>query len=204
MIQHNIDNMMAHGIEEIIVVVGYMKELLVEHLAGYPVKFVHNPFYAITNNMASLWFAGQFLRGDFIYSHADLVYDPTILGALIDGPHDTALLVDEKQCGDEEMKVIAKDGLLVESSKLLDPALCLGEWTGIARFSHSFTQVLMGWIGALLEQGHLQDYDTLALTQLAQRGEPIHIVKFADKPWMEIDTEEDLLAARKLVGLAGS
>ena len=106
----------------------------------------------------------------------------------------------EKRCGEEEMKVIAKDGMLVESSKLLDPNYCVGEWTGIARFSHKFSLTLMTRIGVLLEAGHLQEYDTFALTQLAQQGESIHIIGFTDQPWMEIDTAEDLQAARELFG----
>jgi len=203
MIRRSIKIMLEHGIEEIIVVVGYKKELIEEHLKDYPVKFVHNPFYLITNNMASLWFAEPLLEGDFIYAHSDLVYDASLMRTLIESKYETALLVEEKRCGEEEMKVIAKDGLLVESSKLIDPIQCVGEWTGIARFSHKFTQILMPWIGALLEDGHLQDYDTLAFTQLSQHGEAIHIIKFEDKPWMEIDTAEDLLAARELAGLPG-
>lgn len=200
-IRENIKIMLEHGIEETIVVVGYKKEMIEEHLKGYPVKMVYNPFYSITNNMASLWFAAPFLEGDFIYTHSDIVYDASLMKTILDSQHTTALLVEEKQCGEEEMKVIAKDGILVESSKLLDPAQCVGEWTGIARFSYKFTQTLMARIGALLEEGHLQDYDTLALTQLAQQGELIHIIKFREQPWIEIDTAEDLLAARRLFGV---
>jgi choline kinase len=203
MIRRSIKIMLEHGIEEIIVVVGYKKELIAEHLKDYPVKFVHNPFYLITNNMASLWFAAPFLEGDFIYTHSDLVYDASLMKTIIESKYETALLVEEKHCSEEEMKVIAKDGLLVESSKLIDPKQSVGEWTGIARFSHKFTQILMHWIGTLLEDGHLQDYDTLAFTQLAQNGESIHIIKFKDKPWIEIDTAKDLMVARELARLPG-
>ena len=200
MIRNSIDIMLGGGIEEIIVVVGYKKEMIEEHLRDYPVQFAHNPFYAITNNMASLWFAAPLLKGGFLYAHSDLVYDPSLMNSVVNSQYENALLVEEKRCGEEEMKVIANDGLLVESSKLLDPNYCVGEWTGIARFSHKFSLTLMTRIGLLLEAGQLQEYDTFALTQLAQQGESIHIIGFNDQPWMEIDTVEDLQAARELFG----
>ena len=200
MIRNSIDIMLDSGVEEIIVVVGYKKEMIENHLRDYPVRFVHNPFYAITNNMASLWFAAPMLKGGFLYAHSDLVYDPLLMHSVVNSQYENALLVEEKRCGEEEMKVIAHDGMLVESGKLLDPTNCVGEWTGIARFSHKFSLTLMTRIGALLEAGHLQEYDTFALTQLAREGEPIHIIGFHDQPWMEIDTVEDLQAARELFG----
>jgi len=201
MIRANIQSMLQEGIENIIVVVGYQKEVLGEHLQDYPVKLVHNPFYAITNNMASLWFAAPFLDGDFISSHSDLVFDPSLMKIIVESSYETALLVEEKLCGDEEMKVVANEHLLVESSKLLDPTKCIGEWTGIAKFSHKFTQTLMARIGSLLEEDHLMSYDTYALTQLAQRGESVRIITFQGVPWMEIDTPEDLAAVKDIFGL---
>ncbi len=90
--------------------------------------------------------------------------------------------------------------MLVESSKGLAPERCLGEWTGIAKFSSAFRPVLETKIGALLEDGRLQDYDTAAFTELVTEGHQIPILPFTGQPWLEIDTEEDLLRARGMFG----
>ncbi|MEE9465341.1 MAG: phosphocholine cytidylyltransferase family protein [Candidatus Neomarinimicrobiota bacterium] len=200
MLRRSVDIMLEQGIGEIVVVVGYRRQMIMDHLKGYPATYILNPFYRITNNMASLWFALPWLMGDFIYAHSDLVYDAVLMDALVNDPNDTALLVEEKLCGDEEMKVIAANGLLVESSKCLAPEQCLGEWTGIAKFSNAFRPVLDTKIGALLEDGRLQDYDTAAFTELAHEGHKIPILPFTDHPWLEVDTEEDLLEAREIFG----
>lgn len=195
--------MLQHGIEKVIVVVGYRKEMLMEHLRDYPVTFIHNPFFDITNNMASLWFAAATLKDSFIYSHGDLVFDPSLMKLIIDSPYDTALLVEEKMCGEEEMKVIVRENNYIESSKQLHPSDSFGEWTGIAKISANFANLLVLKIGLLLEEGNLQSYDTHAFNQIARQGGEINVISFKDVQWMEIDTPEDLMAARAMFNLGG-
>lgn len=87
---------------------------------------------------------------------------------------------------------------LVASSKGIPLEKSFGEWTGLAKFSARFGEKLMETIGRLLEEGHLQDYDTLAFSNLAEEGESLHIFPFENIPWLEIDTKEDLKRAREL------
>ena len=47
---------------EIIVVVGYMYKQIQKELEDDNVLFVHNPFYANTSSMGSLWFAKDYLQ----------------------------------------------------------------------------------------------------------------------------------------------
>ena len=60
----------------IIIVTGFFEEKIREktkHLKN--VKYIYNPFYKVTNSIASLWFARQYLTGDVTILNADIVFD---------------------------------------------------------------------------------------------------------------------------------
>jgi choline kinase len=132
--------------------------------------------------------------------HSDLIYTPQLLQQIIAYKSPNVLLVERKSCNEEDMKVKVEAGVLIESNKEIPISESFGEWTGIAKFSSQFAEVLSGQIDILLKQGHEKAYDTLAFTQLAQQGHAISIAQFIDLPWMEIDTLDDLKQARALFG----
>jgi len=198
LISRSVELLVDAGVSDIAVVVGYRKEMIRDHLAGYPVTCYFNPFYRITNNMASLWFAQAALKDGFLYLHSDLIYDPRLLQQLIGSRQPDTLLVEQKVCVEEDMKVKVAGGHLAASSKEIPLEEAFGEWTGLARFSAPFGRKLFDQIGLLLEEGHLQAYDTQAFTELAKAGHTIEILAFTALPWVEIDTPDDLEQARRL------
>ena len=79
LLERSIDYLRANGIDEVFVVVGYEYQQIMAVL-GNSVTYVHNPWFATTNNMTSLWFAlPKVMDTEFIYLHADLLYHPQML-----------------------------------------------------------------------------------------------------------------------------
>ncbi len=200
LIRRSLEYLHRTGISEIAVVVGYRREMLMEHLKEFTIRYFFNPLYAITNNMTSLWFAHPFVRDDFIYLHGDLIYDERLLHMLLHSQNPNSLLVERKPCDDEAMKVQTNDTQLVVSSKEIPPEEAFGEWTGLAKFDVTLGRILFDRIGELVESGEYAAYDTLAFTELAKQGYTIGITAFEDLTWVEIDTQEDLVEARRLFG----
>lgn len=200
LITRNVEILYEHGVKDIIVVVGYRQEKIKEHLAASQISWLSNPDYKSNNNMASLRIALPFIKDNFLYLHSDLIYTPQLLQQIVADKSPNVLLVERKSCNEEDMKVKVEAGVLVESNKEIPIAESFGEWTGIAKFSSPFAEVLSSQIDILLKQGHQKAYDTLAFTQLARKGHAISIAQFADLPWIEIDTLEDLELARVLFG----
>ena len=199
-IERSVDIIEAVGIAEVIVVVGFQHEK-VRQLLDTRVKFVLNPFYPVTNNMASLWFAIPHLEGDdFIYVHGDVIYHPSLLEHMVNAPseHGISLLVDYGPVDEEAMKVRTADGRFVESNKEIPVSESAGEWTGMARVSASATSDLSSVIAALLLTGEYQQYDTSAFNQLANLRMPFTLIPTNNLPWCEIDTKEDLERATGL------
>lgn len=77
MLERQIEQLKEQGIEEIILVVGYMKEAFDYLVDLYGVKLIYNPEYATKNNLASLYHAKDYLKNSYI-----LVADNWIINSI--------------------------------------------------------------------------------------------------------------------------
>lgn len=199
-LERSITNLEATGHDEIVVVVGFLRERIQDRL-GERVSYVHNPFYETTNNMASLWFA--LVAGGaqpVTYVHGDLVYSRGLLERFIQASagSDAALSVEMGPTDDEAMKVKVDGGRFVESNKQIPLDEAASEWTGLTHFSQRGSQAVREHIDELLGRERFQDYDTAAFTLMASRGFDFQLIATDGEPWCEVDTEDDLQAARCL------
>ena len=56
LLRYTVEMLQKKGIE-VSIVLGYKREMFYDALAGLNVNFYFNPFYRVTNSIASLWFA---------------------------------------------------------------------------------------------------------------------------------------------------
>jgi choline kinase len=198
LIERSIDSLRQAGIADITVVTGFGKEQIEDRL-GASVEYRVNPFFAMTNNMASLWFTRSAVGGrPFLYLHADVIFDPEILERCIAAPT-PCMAVDCHPCGEEEMKVSVVNGAIERSDKTIPAAVADGEWVGIACFDGPTGDALFAEIERQLTASHAYDaYDTLAFNRLAQQGDRLAMVDCTGLAWVEIDYPADLVRARQL------
>ncbi len=80
MIDTAIDGLLANGISEIYVVVGYKKEQFKQLQEDYPfIKLIDNPYYDTCNNIASLYVAREYLEDCIILDGDQIIYNKSIL-----------------------------------------------------------------------------------------------------------------------------
>tara|TARA_B100000579_G_C22662738_1_gene771734 strand:- start:124 stop:831 length:708 start_codon:yes stop_codon:yes gene_type:complete len=201
-IHYQMEAIKSLGIKEVSVIVGYHREILIKHLEdnfpSFSYNFIVNHHYFETNTAFSLHAGKQFLNDDLILMNADVVYPKDLLKKLINSKYDTALAVDIKSCGREEVKVI--DGgadRIVAIGKELMESQCLGEFIGVAKLSKDFCKYFSKSLDDLIEAGGLNDYFEAAIHSILEKKD-IHYVDVSEFPCMEIDFIEDLEEARTL------
>ena len=143
-LEHQLQNLKACGIEKIIIVTGYCEDQIREFCKGKKgIKFIYNPFFDITNIMVSLWFAREEMRGGFIFSYSDILYDREILRDLLATKEDMVMVVDKKETDEESEKVLVDyQGLIKEVSKNVSPKEAYGEFIGLIKLSKKGADLL--------------------------------------------------------------
>lgn len=193
----------ALGIREVVLVVGFLKEMVMAEAARGPadmqVRFVQNDQFT-KGNILSLWHARQECDDEVIIMDGDVLYPQELLARLLASPDPNAIVVDERfQDSGEEQKVVCEDGWVVEVTKKIsgDPRV-RGEAVGFLRLSAEAAEVLRGILEEFIETGK----DTLEYEETFREFAaevPIGLVEVGDLPWIEIDFEEDLARAREQI-----
>src|SRR6185436_19442585 len=92
--------------------------------------------------------------------------------------------------GDEEMKIKARRGRVMEISKTLDAAEADGENVGIVKFGPDGAALLTELLGQRVAAGGLRDWAPRAFADFA-RLRPLYAIGTRGYPWTEIDFPED-------------
>ena len=79
MIDSVVGGLIANGITEIYVVVGYRKEQFYEWAKGKPIQIIENPYYNTCNNISSLYVAREHLSDCIIIDGDQIIYNTAVL-----------------------------------------------------------------------------------------------------------------------------
>lgn len=196
------------GIDELVVVTGYLHEVLASHLAGSAnelarsATLVRNQRYADWGNFYSLLVARDALGdSDFVRIDGDLLLDAGILPALLATPGPAALAIDHRDdLDDEDMKVrLDPSGRIIELSKRIDPALAYGEAIGADRISRELSPDVFAELAAMIDDGLTHEYYEFGYERLMKRGVHFACADITGALWCEIDNAEDLERAGEVV-----
>ena len=180
------------GINNIIAIVGYKKELIMESFPN--LLYVYNDFYDTTNTSKSL-LAGlnKIEEEDVLWLNGDVVFEKELLPQIIQCP-ESCMAINTNSVGEEEIKYnLFEDGTIKDVSKAVNPAL--GEAVGINKIILSDLHQFK----ANLEKCHNQDYFEKALELSIQNGMKVIPVDISDYLCMEIDFADDLKQINKKI-----
>jgi choline kinase len=193
LIRHTVSMLRSRGIE-VSIVLGYRGDTVRKALEGLEVTYYYNPFFHVTNSIASLWFArGEFDKpGDFIMANADVYWNKDILDVILADDRPNMLVADSsdraKEHGDYFFKF--ENGLLQKFGKDLRGDDISGEYIGICRIRESFLEIFKARLDQLIDEQHADMWweDTL-YSQVGERD--LHVVDIKGLFWSEIDYIED-------------
>ena len=126
-------------VDEIVLVIGYLADqveakLQLHQANGVRVRTIYNPFYEISNNLMSLWFARHEMDEDFLVSNGDNLFAPEVFATLVEHTEDGIhLAISHKdEFTDDDMKVTLRDGVIARVSKQIPANESDAESPGLA------------------------------------------------------------------------
>lgn len=204
LLERTIESLVISGITEITVVTGYLKDMITSFLTtNYPnltFHFIHNPDYASTNNIYSLWLAKPQVEGkDFLLMDSDIFCDSQLVKTIA-LQSDSSLALNRHELGDEEIKVIPDANMRVsEISKVCSIADAIGESVGVEKMTASYSTALYKELDLMCGvEGLINVFYEKAFERLIPQGHTFNIIDTTHFFSMELDTVEDFNAAQEL------
>ena len=201
-IDESVGRLAAAGIRDVVIVTGFAHAHYEEFARSHAglVRTVHNPEFARSGSMYSLYCARQLVDGPFLLLESDLVYEPRALRVLLEHPAPDAILLSGPTGAGDEVFVEARDGRLVNMSKhrgSLGPGVA-GELVGISKISADLFGVMQRVAAAAFAKSLDFDYETDCLVAAAAER-PIACPVVPDLLWGEIDDPAHLRRVRHLI-----
>lgn len=195
-----IENLHENGVTEITIISGYMSKVLEGEVKKlFPeIKVIESVDYATTNNMYSAWLGREFVNDEpFLMMNADVFFDASVIGELLNDKYENAIVTDIGTYFEESMKVIQKNGRLVEISKQITEQDALGASIDVYKFNSEGAKAFFDKCeDYILNKKELKKWSEVALNDI------LADVNFVACPlvgrWFEIDNYEDLYRAEKL------
>ena len=194
------------GITEVAMVLGYKAEVIRETVKDFEVSFYYNPFYDVTNSIASAWFAKEFLKetDDLLIMNADVFLEEGILDEIMASSLSPVLFSDETRKEEADYKFYYENNILMKYGKELTGADITGEYIGAAKLSSSFIPEFVEQLeGMITTQQHSVWWENVLYAMTDRRD--IYVQNIENKFWAEVDYIEDyerILAYRKKTGNA--
>lgn len=208
-------NLAAVGLREVVIVVGYAASAIaervpeLEHAYDLTISLVHNDRAQEWNNAYSLWLARAYFERGVLLANGDTVHPKSIEESVLaragaaaypaPAPPLGRLVIaidDVKPLADEEMKVTLDNaGLMLQITKLMDPALAHGEYMGVTLIEPSAAAGL----AEALETTWRRDpglYYEDGFAEFARSGGAVLAAPIGVVDWVEVDNHEDLRRAR--------
>lgn len=184
---------------EIIVVTGFWDSKIKEVLQKFDnVQTIYNPFFRVTNSIASLWFAKEYLNSEVVIINADVVFDSNLCEDIIVKNIEGAyVLVDSSIKTDGDYNVqIHNDKVAVMSKNL---QTYFGEYAGITKLDSCSAKLLSEEINNMINKEHYDQWYENALVQMIFTNNfALKYFDVASYNWTEVDNVDDLLNAKRI------
>ena len=204
-LEWQIDELMKSGVDDIVVVTGFatdkVEQLLERRYRGQPVRTVFNPFYKVSDNLATCWIVRNEMTEDFILLNGDTLFDSSVLNCLLASrPQPITVTIDRKSSyDDDDMKVQLDGDRLTRIGKDIPLDQVDAESIGMLFFRGAGVALFQRTVEHVLKtpEGTKRWYLSV-INELAQTTS-VGTCCIEGKPWGELDFPADLVKAEQVV-----
>jgi choline kinase len=194
----------AAGVREVVVVTGFAAaavdaELARVRFARLEARTLFNPFYAVSDNLATCWLALKELADGSLLLNGDTLFETAVAKRLLGAPAaPITLAIDRKASYDsDDMKVLTQDDRVLAVGKTIDAYDA--ESIGFLRFSAEGAAAFAEGVEAALRGPEgLKRWFLSVINQLAQSKGIVRVQSIEGLSWGEMDFPEDVERNREL------
>lgn len=201
LIKYTFELLKDKGIHDIALVTGYQEKYILQALEGFSYRRYYNPFFRVTNSIASAWMAKDFLAGsdDLIIMNADVFIEPAVIDILQEETRSPVMLSDSTRIEDADYRFNWEHNLIKRYGKQLSNEETTGEYVGICKLNQQyigyFKQQMIDTINA-------EDYTCWwedVIYRTVDKDAEVFVNDIAGYFWAEVDYIEDYERIKKFV-----
>lgn len=192
LIENTIRQLRGMGIKDIGIILGYNQEVIREILKEHDIKFYYNPFFDVTNSIASAWFARDFITNEdnIMIMNGDVFVDDSLLEIIKEETLSPVLFCDETRKEEADYKFYYEDNRLLKYGKELEGEDITAEYIGIAKIGKEFISTFKNELESMInKQQHYLWWEN-ALYELSKEKD-IYVKDVEGRFWAEVDYMED-------------
>jgi len=201
-LDYQLESLMKCGIDEILLVVGFGKEKVIEHVrqkhANLPIKFIYNDVYDKTDNAYSTALALNQLgdTSQVILLDGDVIFDPRLLSSLVVSQHENVLLADEiKKVTEEDANVVIEEGYAVAIGKSYYPGDAV--YTSMIKLGGGLLEKFKKEIN---EKGSVLEWYSEPLTRILKKNKKeMQVIFTKGLSRCEVDIPQEIDEAKKIL-----
>jgi choline kinase len=186
------------GVKEAVVVTGFAAEAVEEEIATLPlssltVRTRFNPFYSVTDNLATCWLVRHELVGGSLLLNGDTLLEPAVASTLRSAPEaPITVTIDRKPSYDaDDMKVLTHGDSLLAIGKKIETYDA--ESIGFLRFSAVGAKAFIaGLERAVRQPDGLKRWYLSVIDELAREPGQVRVRSIEGLDWAEMDFPEDV------------
>ena len=208
-IEYTLENLISRGINEVVIIVGYKKEIIQKYLSNFNSKikitYVYNPKYRKSGHGYSLYLALKKLnlKKDIIMFHGDLFYDPAIFYSILKNKNKNLFMADKDfivKTHDEWVVLGKKQKMINLKKNSNDLKQVVGEIVGINKWSKNFQKTYLNFCKKLFkEDGILFNWEPIIDLILDENKKIImNYSNINKKLWININYEDDYTYSKKI------
>ena len=203
-----IKSLINNNIKDIVIVTGYKKEQLKNHLINnfndIPFQFIHNEKYATTNNIFSLALAFEQIKfdKDIIMIESDLIYSSDVIEKAINSKFKNLALISPYKIGMDGTVVEVLDNKIIglypphlqgENFNLFDKFKTLNIYKFSKEFcKNEFKKLLVYYAKSIDDNCY---YELILGILIYMQRQEIFCEIVPNEKWVEVDDPNDLIGA---------